>query len=217
MKKLSLIFLLLISFCAQAQNDKDIPTRPNPPRLVNDFTSTLTGPQSEALERKLVAYDDSTSNQVAIVIIHSLNGYDISDFALRLGRKWGVGGKEFSNGIIILVAKDDHKLRIEIGYGLEGAIPDVTAKSINDNDLTPNFRQENYYRGLDLATDDIFKAAAGEYKAPKGYGSKNKGKIGFGTILILLFILVIIFGGGGRNGGMVSRRGSAGFGTGWFL
>src|SRR4030095_10163623 len=105
--------------------------------------------------------------------------------------------------------------RIETGYGLEGRIPDLTAKSIIDNDLTPNFREGNFYRGFDKAIDDIIKAAAGEYKAS---GKKKKG-IGLGTIIFLLFIIFGILGsiGGGRNGGMMSRRGYRGFGTGWIL
>src|SRR4029079_14888312 len=163
------------------------------------------------------AYDDSTSSQIAVVLINSLSGYDVSDYALRLGRKWGVGGKEHSNGIVLLVAKEDHKITIQVGYGLEGAIPDVTAKSIIDNDLTPNFKQGNFYRGLDDATDDIIKAAAGEYKAPAGYNKKGKG-LPIGGLIIFLIILFTIFGSrGGRNGGMMSRRGYGGFGTGWII
>ncbi|MEO6612206.1 MAG: TPM domain-containing protein [Chitinophagaceae bacterium] len=207
---LTAIFFLF-SFCAIAQIEKEIPARPSPPKLVNDYTGTLTPVQVQALEDKLVAYDDSTSTQVVIVIIPTLNGYDISEYGLALGRKWGIGGKEFSNGAIILVAKDDHKLRIEVGYGLEGAIPDITAKSIIDNSLTPSFKEDNYYRGLDRATDDIIKAAAGEYKAPANYNKKTKGG-GWGSILglIILFILLGAFGGGRGSGGTMS-------GAGWIL
>ncbi len=217
MKKLSFIFLLLISVCVQAQIDKVVPRKPNPPRLVNDYTNTLTASQIQALEQKLVAYDDSTSNQFVIVIIQTLDGYEDEEVALEILRQWGVGNRDKNNGVVILVAIDDHKIRIEMGYGLEGAIPDVTAKAIINNDITPNFKAGNYYRGLDQATDDLIKAAAGEYKAPTGYGSKKKGKIGLSTILILVFILIIIFGGGGSRGGMASRRGFGGFGTGWLL
>src|SRR5438552_3119168 len=168
MKRLLLFIVFLVSVFAKAQIEKVIPSKPNPPRLVNDYTQTLTPEQVQALEQKLVAYDDSTSNQVAVVIMNSTGDYPIEDVALGIIRAWGVGGKEHSNGIVLLVAKDDHKIRIEVGYGLEGAIPDVTAKSIIDNALTPNFKQGNFYRGLDQATDDIIKAAAGEYTAPAG-------------------------------------------------
>jgi uncharacterized protein len=214
MKRLLLFFVLLISVFARAQEDKDIPNRPSPPRLVNDFTNTLTPEQVQALEQKLVAYDDSTSSQIAVVVVNSLSGYDVADYALRLGRKWGVGGREHSNGIILLVAKEDHKITIQVGYGLEGAIPDVTAKSIIDNDLTPNFRAGNFYRGIDDATDDLIKAAAGEYKAPPGNNKKGKG-LPIGGIIIFLIILFAIFGSrGGGRGGMMSRRGYGDFWTG---
>lgn len=210
------LFLTVISFfftfCVSAQIDKIIPPRPVPAKLVNDFTNTLTAAQVQALENKLVAYDDSTSSQIAIVIVDELGGYDISEYGLALGRTWGVGGKEFSNGVILLVAMGERKSRIEVGYGLEGAIPDITAKSILDNSLTPFFKEENYYRGLDRATDDIIKAAAGEYKAPANYANRKKKGTGYGSIigLIILFIILSAIGGGRGSGGAMS-------GAGWII
>jgi uncharacterized protein len=220
-KLLSLLTLFLIAFCVNAQIENAIPARPNPPKLVNDFANLLTTEQEHALERKLVAYDDSTSNQIAIVIVNTTGDYPIEEVALRILRDWGIGNKNTNNGIVLLVAKDDRKIRIETGYGLEGAIPDITAKTIIDKTITPAFRKENYYRGLDEATDDIIKAAAGEYKAPKGYNEK-KGKgigKGIGGFLIVLFIIIfsIISRGGGRGGGMASRRGWGDIGTGWII
>lgn len=212
---LTSIFFLL-SFCVHAQIEKEIPRRPNPPQLVNDYTSTLTPAQVQALENKLVAYDDSTSSQISVVIISSLKGYDVSEYALALGREWQIGGKEFNNGVLLLVAKDDRKIRIEVGYGLEGAIPDITAKSIIDNSITPHFKEDNYYRGLDRATDDIINAAAGEYKAPAGYSSRKKKTTGFGSILALLVIFLILGGlGGGRRGGGGGVL--SGSGAGWII
>jgi uncharacterized protein len=217
MKRLLFLIALFISVFAKAQIDKIIPPRPNPPQLVNDFTRTLTPEQVQALEQKLVAYDDSTSNQVAVVIMNTTGDYPIEDVALGIIRNWGVGGKEHNNGIVLLVAKDDHKVRIEVGYGLEGAIPDVTAKSIIDDDITPNFKEGNFYRGLDAATDDLIKAAAGEYTAPAGYHKKGKG-FPVGAIIFFIIILIIAFSRGGRGGGgMISRRGYGGFGTGWLI
>jgi uncharacterized protein len=217
MKRLLLAIALLSCVFATAQVEKIIPSRPVPPRLVNDFTGTLTPEQAQALEQKLVAYDDSTSNQVAVVLMNTTGDYPIEEVALGVIRSWGVGGKEHNNGIVVLIAKDDHKIRIEVGYGLEGAIPDVTAKSIIDNDLTPNFRKGDFYRGLDDATDDIIKAAAGEYKAPAGYHQKGKA-FPFAGLIFIIIILAIIFGSrGGRGGGMISRRGYGGFGTGWII
>ena len=203
----------LFSFCVQAQIEKIIPAKPSQSEgLVIDYTGTLTAAQKQALNQKLITYDDSTSSQVAIVIIQSLAGYDIAEYGLALGRKWGIGGSEFNNGVIVLIAISDRKSRIEVGYGLEGAIPDITAKSIIDNSITPNFKEGNYYRGLDLATDDIIKAAAGEYKAPSNYGSKKKKGLGWSSIIfIIIFLVIAMAGAGGRgSGGTMS-------GAGWII
>jgi uncharacterized protein len=216
MKKILFILTLLVSVCASAQIEKVIPAKPSPPTLVNDFTNTLTPQQKEALENKLVAYDNSTSTQIAIVIINTTGGYSIDDVALGILRSWKVGSKDKNNGIVLLVAKDDHKVSIAVGYGLEGTVPDLTAKSIIDNDIVPNFKTDNYYRGLDEGTDAIIKAIAGEYKAPAGYNSHKKKGLGFSTILILLFIIVFIIGGIGRGGGS-GGGGLRGFGAGWLI
>ena len=106
MKKLLLVIGILISFCALAQN-KAIPDPPNPPRLVNDFANLLPDFQEAELERKLAAYDDSTSNQIAVVIVNDLGGMDASQFATELGQKWGVGGQaQFDNGIVVLISTE---------------------------------------------------------------------------------------------------------------
>jgi uncharacterized protein len=213
MKKLALIIPLLLTLCCFAQIDKVIPTRPNPPRLVNDIANVLTPEQVQALEQKLVQYDDSTSNQIAVVTMQTTGDYPIEDVALGILRNWGVGNKEKNNGIVILAAIKDHKVWIATGYGLEGAVPDITAQTIIDNDILPNFREGNYYRGFDAGTTSIIQAAAGEYKAPSGYaerGRKSKGPGGFSGVIIGIVILIIIlrmFGGGGRGGGFMSRRG----------
>lgn len=221
MKRFFSIIFLLLSICGYAQMDK-IPNPPNPPRLVNDFANILTEEQEHELEQKLVAYDDSTSNQVTIVTIKSLEGYEDEQYALALGRKWGVGGKEFNNGIVILVAVEDRKIRIEVGYGLEGAIPDITAQRIIDYSITPSFKEQHYYRGLDHAVDDIMRAAAGEYTAPEGSDKKKGRGVGIGLFVLFIIIISVIAGIGGRGGGgggghMVSRRGFGDFATGMIL
>src|SRR5437762_1766527 len=161
MKHFLLIFFLIASVgILHAQN---IPARPNPPKLVNDFAKTLSPEQRDILEERLDAFDDSTSNQIAIVTIPTLGDYDIESYANKLFRSWSIGTAKHDNGILILVAANDHKMRIEVGRGLEGAIPDVTAKNIIDNDLAPNFRENNFYRGFDEAITSLSKAAAGEY------------------------------------------------------
>lgn len=219
MKRFFLIFSLLFSFSLFAQVEKVIPKRPNPPRLVNDLSNTLSAAQIDELEKKLVAYDDSTSTQIAVVLVRSLEGYSVEDYALALGREWGVGGKK-NNGIVLLAAMEDHKIRIEVGYGLEGAVPDLTSKAIIDNDIAPNFKEGKYYHGIDKAVDDIILAAAGRYEAPEGY-NRRKGK-GFkwGTlVIIIIFLLIGLLGGGGGNGTYVSRGGSRRVGGGfpWWM
>ena len=209
-KLLFLIPLLLFVGCLYAQ---EVLPKPNPPRLVNDHAGLLSPDQQQSLESKVDAYDDSTSNQIAIIIVPTLNGLEPVDYAVKLGRDWGVGGKQFNNGVIILISteKDNRKVFIAPGYGLEGAIPDVTAKSIVDNDLIPYLKEGDYYRGLDLAVDAIMQAARGEYKAPEGYRQgKGKGGSFFPFIFIIIIIIIIIFRNRGGGGGMASRRGYRG-------
>ncbi len=219
MKRFLFTILFLIPvFFGITQN---IPPRPSPPRLVNDYTNTLTKDQKATLEQRLVAYDDSTSNQIAIVIVPTTNDYAPVDYATKLGRAWGIGNKKNNNGVVILIAKDDRAIFIAPGYGLEGALPDITCKAIIDNEIRPNFRENDFYRGLDLGTTAIIKAARGEYKAPAGYrSSKGRGNGGsFLGILIIIFIILLLAGrGGGRGGGgMFSRRGYGDFATGAIL
>lgn len=213
LKRILLIISIFLVVCANAQIEKIIPAKPSPPRLVNDFTNTLTAEQKNTLEAKLVAYDDSTSNQIAVIVINSTNDYPIEDVALKILRDWGVGNKNNNNGIVLLVAKDDQLVRIEVGYGLEGAIPDITAGQIIDREILPNFKAGNFYRGLDEATSAIFLAAAGEYKAPEGYSNK-KGKKSLRLIFLIIFILWLLYTiskGGNNRGGMLSRRGYRGW------
>lgn len=210
MKRLLVILTLFISFCASAQMEKVINSRPSPPKLVNDYTNTLTTQQKEALETKLYRFDDSTTNQITVVIVESTDSYSIEDAAIELGRKWGVGNKDFNNGVVILVAKKDRKVTIQAGYGLEGAVSDLTARSIIDNEITPNFKKGDYYRGLDEATDNIIKAAEGKYKAPAGYGRKKKKGMGISTIIFIIIVLIVIFSGAGPGGGTYLSRGGIG-------
>lgn len=197
------LLLFAFSISVSAQN---LPAKPNPPKLVNDFTNTLTHDQQESLERKLVAFDDSTSTQVAVVIIASLDGYDVSEYNTALGRAWGVGGKQFNNGVILLIAKNDRKLNIATGYGVEGALPDITCKHIIDEVIVPNLKEQDYYRGIDEGTDAIIKAVQGEYKVPRK--KMPGGSSGFVVIIIIILIFLFLASrGGGRNGGFMSRRG----------
>lgn len=208
--KAGLIWLcaVLLSLAAVSQN---IPAKPNPPNLVNDYTHTLTADQQQALEKKLVTFDDSTSTQIAVIIIESLEGAEISEYALQIGRSWGVGGADYNNGVVLLIAKSDRKINISTGYGVEGALPDITCKHIIDEIIKPNFRGNDYYRGINEGTDAIIKAVKGEYQTPR---QKNKGNTSGRIVLIIVIVIVLltIFSrGGGSGGSVMSRRGHRGF------
>lgn len=214
MKKLLLILFLLANFWGVfAQTVIDLP---NPPRLVNDLAGVLSKEQVAILEEKLVALDDSTSNQIAVVILKTLEGYEVQEYANKLFRSWGIGNKKTNNGVLILASIEDRKVWIEVGYGLEGAIPDITASSIYRNEIVPEFKQQNYFRGIDNAINALSKAAVGEYKTKRNKPSSGGGKSGNSILTFLFIVIVVIFvlgaggrGGGGRGGGMMSRRGAA--------
>lgn len=220
MRKAVLFWIVLFfSQFVFAQVESVLPARPSPAALYNDLTpgrSFLTGAQAEQLERMLVAYDDSTSTQICVVIVEGLQDYTANEYATALGRSWGVGSKQFNNGVVILIStggnSGDRDAYIATGYGMEGAIPDVVAKSIVENDIVYNFKQGNYYRGLEQAVLSVVKAAAGEYKAPTQRKKKRESDIHPGVIFVVLFLLSLLFGGG--SGGFGGRRRRGGFG-GW--
>ena len=219
MKKTFLLFLLLlVPFVTllKAQNvsiDNIISTPPSPPKLVNDYANILTADQKSALENKLVQFDKTTSTQITVVIVPSLEGKDIADAATELGRKWGVGGQKNNNGVVLMVSYGDRKLNISPGYGLEKVLPDITCQQIIDRVIKPNFKGQDYYRGLDEGTDAIIQAAKGEFTAPAGYykgKGLSPGKV-FMAIIIVIILISLISRGGGGGGGFMSRRGYRGF------
>lgn len=225
MKKFALLICIFYSLNLFGQGiNKVVPARPNPPRLVNDLANVLTADQENALEQKLLNYSDSTTTQIAIVTMVTTGDYEIDEVALQILRNWGVGQKQKDNGIVILAAIEDRDVWISTGYGMEGAVPDITAKTIIESDILPAFREGgegNYFRGFDNATNSLILAAAGEYKAPPGYSSrKSKGSGGISIGKIILAFIIIMFlmnrmgGGGGRGGGYMSRRGYRGLGGG---
>ena len=193
--------------------DKLLSSRPAVQKLVNDYTGTLTPLQTQQLEDKLVRLDDSTSTQIAVVIVPTINGRDIADYNNELLRAWGVGTAKNNNGVVLLISKKDRKLNITTGYGLEGALPDVVASHIIQNEIVPYFKGNDYYRGIDQGTDAIIAAVKGAYNDPRTYD--DGGGISLFEILILIFFILVILSffrkGGGGNGTFVSRRGSRGF------
>lgn len=188
------VFLLFLAFAINALG-ADIPARPVPPRLVNDFAGLLSTSQVNTLEKKLRAFNDTTSNQITVVIVKSLEGYDPASFAYKIGEEWKVGQAKFDNGIVILVKpktsqSDRGQAYIAIGYGLEAAIPDAIASRIVENEMKPSFRDGNYFEGLDKATTVLMKLAAGEINA-EGYNNSTKAP---GIVAFLPFIIIgIVF------------------------
>lgn len=204
------LLLLLVIFCVSTLHAQQINQRPNPPMAVNDYAHMLEPFQRDALEQKLRAYNDSTSSAIVIITIPNLQRYDIAQVALKYLRDWGIGVSGKNNGVLILVSKEERRARIETGYGMEGVLPDITAKRIIDNEMIPYFREDDYYRGFDRAVDAIMKAAAGEYQAEPPQESGGRGWFGLLIILIIIFIIIGSGGGGGnkRGGQYMSRRGS---------
>lgn len=199
MKKLIILLLLILGYYSGFA--QDIPAKPATYSLVHDYTGTLSAQQRDQLEQKLRVFEDSTSNQILVVLVKTTGDYVIDDYALKLGREWGVGQKDKNNGIILLVALGDRKVTIQVGYGLEGALPDIYTKRIRENDINPNFRAGNYYAGLDAGTDSIISAIKGEYKndKPKAKNEVNKGGAGLIVIIIIIIIIALIKRGGGGN------------------
>lgn len=190
----NIFFSLALVFSWSLAMSQEIPDPPNPPRLVTDFTNTLTAGQLDQLERKLVAFNDTTSTQIAVVLVSSLNGYEVADFTDRLAEKWGVGRAGKDNGVVVLVkpktSREKGQVRISVAYGLEGAIPDAIANRIIDNEMVPHFAQNDYYTGLDQATNTIMSLATGEFTADEY--EKSTGNSAWQPIIFWLIFFGVI-------------------------
>ncbi|MCG6185897.1 TPM domain-containing protein [Maribellus maritimus] len=190
MKSIKLILLFIgITLTAFAE----IPERPNPPRLVNDFANVLSRNEYNQLEGTLEQFARETSTQIVVVTVKDLEGYDPGDYAFRLGENWGVGQKGNDNGIIILLkpkeADSNGQIFVATGYGLEGVLPDAVVNStVVDNEMIPHFKENNYYKGLASGIKVIMDITRGEYSAQEyqEYYAQNRG----GGIPVLFFIIL---------------------------
>jgi uncharacterized protein len=210
------VAIILCTISINRVHSQDIPDKLLPPRLVNDFAGLLKEGEVGNLERKLVSFNDSTSTQIAIVIVKSLDGYDKSDYAQRLGEKWGIGQKGKNNGILILIKPKTSDSRGEVfiatGYGVEGPIPDLTCSEIVDNEILPAFRNGDYYGGLNKATNTLMSLARGEFSAAD-YGQRSKKSSGknipFGLTILIVFVIISIISrrSGGSNNKHISTGG----------
>lgn len=188
-----LFFLLAWLPCILLVQAQDFPPRPSPPAMVNDFTGVLSQGERQQLEYKLRAYRDSTSTEIAIVMMHSIGGYEVVDYATQLGNQWGVGQKGKDNGLVILVALDDHKMAIVTGYGMEGSITDLQTRLVREQYMVPNFRANNFYQGLDQATTALIQMAAGEYvNDHPGGDNQNQLPNYSGLFMLLIFLLFFV-------------------------
>jgi uncharacterized protein len=182
MRLLAFIFILAIPFVGFGQ---DFPEKSN--RLVNDYTGTLSTIDLAKLENKLVQYDLESSVQIAIVVIKSLGGYEISDYAFQLGERWGIGQADRDNGALILVSMNDRKMWIATGYGLEATVTDALCKRIIENEMKPRFKSD-FAGGLSAASDAIIQASRGEYQG------KDNGGEGQGPPVAAFIVIILVFG-----------------------
>lgn len=183
-----MFFLLIIFFSYNVLIAKtDIPLLKN---WANDFTNTLSKEELNALNIRLKTYQDTTTNQLVTLMIATLDGYPLEDYSYEVAEKNKIGTKENSNGVLFLVIKNDRKMRIEVGYGLEGSLPDALASSILRNEVAPYFRKDQYYAGINSGIDAIIAAIGGEYVADIKETSDEENFPGF---IIFLIILIIIF------------------------
>lgn len=194
MKKIvSYLILFLFPLILRAQSD--IPDQPKPPRLVNDLANFLSQDEVNSLETKLVRFNDSSSTQIAIVIVNSFNGYEKADFATRLGDKWGVGQKKLNNGVVFLIKPkttfEKGEVFIATGYGLEHVITDAAIKMIVDREIIPYFKNGEYFTGIDKGVDALIALSKGEYKATKQMNESNAKVIAI-IIVFFFFILFIV-------------------------
>ena len=188
--RLSLITMLVFFQCASLC--AGIVKKPSVSLPVNDFAGIFSQSQQNELNSTLVRFADSTSNRIVVVTVKDLDGYPIAEYAQQVGEQWGVGNKEFDNGIVILikpkVGSSCGEVFIATGYGLEGAIPDATAKRIIEQEMIPEFKNNEYYHGVSNAVNVLMKLAGGEYSA-KEYESGDEE-----DLLLDIMALVVMLG-----------------------
>jgi uncharacterized protein len=185
-----------------------IPEKPSFQTSVYDYAKVLSDTEKQQLEDKLVRYSDSTTTQIVVVTIDNLKGEDIGILAPKWGQEWGLGQAKEDNGVFILLSKEDRKIWIAPGYGVEDKLIARTTGEIVREIIIPEFKAGSYYKGLDKGADAIFDVLKGKYKGARKHGL-NKGVSPF-VILLVLFVIVLIIvssvkgnGKGGRGGGFM--------------
>ncbi|MFD1292285.1 TPM domain-containing protein [Lutibacter holmesii] len=209
-KYISIVIAVL--FIQVAFGQFEIPQKPKLQTSVYDNAKVLSSTEKATLEQKLIKYSDSTSTQIVLITIESLKGENINILAANWGHSWGIGQEKEDNGIVILLAKDDRKIAIQAGYGIEHLLTDALSKRIIERVIIPEFRKGGYYAGLDKGTYAIFEVLNGSYKNNQPAKGDSSG-IPFGVIVFIIFIvLMLVFSkknkGGGNNRGNRSGTGS---------
>jgi len=202
--RFSLIFTIILLFSVNGFSQIDIPKKTSEQTSVYDDAELLSGYEKNALEQKLINYADTTSTQIVVATVNTINGEDIAFYATRWAHEWGIGQKDEDNGIFILIAKDDHKLTIQTGYGVEHLLTDALSKRIIENIITPEFKKGNFYGGLDRGTSAIMQIMSGEYQ---GEPQRQSDGGGIPVLFIILFFIVLIIILSNRN---KRRRGRGG-------
>lgn len=194
--------LLLISISNFGFAQLHIPKKPSFIPPIIDSTQTLSEIQKQQLFDKLKNYSDSTSTEVLVMIVSTTQGEDIARYATDLGQEWKIGQKGKDNGIIFLIAKDDRKMTIQTGYGIEHLLTDALSRRIIEQEVKPEFKESRYFEGIDNGITAIFKVMKGEYKGtPKKNNQNDSLPI---AVFVIIFVIIIILlsknKGNGRGG-----------------
>jgi len=185
-----MLFLLLFIFFAGPASALSVPPLQG---RVNDHARLLTPEQAAALEEKLRTYEAKTTNQIALLTVPSLEGEALEDFSVRVAREWQLGQEKRNNGVLIFIAAAERGVRIEVGYGLEGALTDAQSSIIIRNIMIPAFREGDFNRGIQAGVDAIQAAIAGEFTAPEGPSSSRRSRDDSNEVFSLGLILLILF------------------------
>lgn len=169
-----------------------------PTGFVSDYTGTLSDDQIQQLDGKLTQFEQGSGNEISVVMISGLDGDSIENFAEQLFTEWGIGKKEADNGVLVLVVKDDHKMRIEVGYGLEGVLTDAQSSWIINQTMKPAFQVGDFNRGLSEAVDRIVSATKGEVVPSTQQNEKSKYNWSY-IIYVVFFVIMWLVSVMGRS------------------
>ena len=199
-----LFFGISSSLLFNANAQFKIPEKPDFQTSVYDYINLLSSVEKNSLEEKLIKYSDTTSTQIVVAIIKSTEGEYINYLATNWAHEWGIGQEKEDNGVFILLAKDDRKLNISTGYGVEHLLTDRMCSRIINSDIIPYFKQNDYYGGLNSGADSIFRVLSGEYQGTRQ--SSNEFPVAVILFLIFVFIILIIAISKSKGRGGGTRR-----------